>query len=357
MRYNGTQNLIDYKVTGPIIPGPYGTWQSAVASIAGGFASGVDAFPYHVEATARTKFLGKLAGNKADLGVALGELNQTLGLCGSLAKDVLDATEAAVKAGKGLPRKLAMEVLHFGKTPPKRKGQSAANYRKQVKAGRAVLNKWLEYQFGVKPLIGDIADASQALSDALLIDRVPLRMTIRGGAGYEEMSHSLAAGAFGFPQLLLAIRGNVQSRCHIAATYDIPVGTGRAFNELGLLNPASLAWELTVYSWLVDYLSNTGKWLDSLTARAGVTFVEGTITYIQKVLSMEARVLINPAHLDYQLLEPVEWQVVRLWSCGQMRRDVLTDVFPAYRPTVRNRLNATKVANVLSVLALNARIS
>lgn len=350
--------LIEREVTGSLLTGGiYPSWMGAVQAMGGGFAAAIDSFPYGVEAAARTKFLSELSGNKADLGVALGELKQTLGLCGSLAKDTLNMLESLVKMGKSLPKKVLKEVLHFG-TIQKNVGNSAKAKAKAVKVQKAILNKWLEYQFGVKPLVGDIHDAGQALSDAIFLDRVPLRFTIRKGHGVEEVSYSLKPGAVGFQQLLLQHRGRIVSRCHISATYDLPVGVGRAMNELGLANPASLAWELTQFSWLVDYLTTMGKWLESLTARTGVTFVEGSLTKVQKVLTMEARVLLNPLYPAYQSRSGNEaWVPVGLGSCGQMTRDVLTDVFPAVRPTVRNRLDATKVANVLSVLALRARLS
>jgi hypothetical protein len=352
-------NLIDYRIYGSPFPGPFGTWPLAIDSIGGGFASNVGLFPYGVESIARTKFLNELSGNRADLGVALGELKQTGQMVGSLAKDLLTGLDRAIKAGAGLKKRVVLEILHFGKMPVRRPKDSARQHARRVSKGRAVASKWLEYQFGLKPLVNDINDAGQALSDAIFVDRVPLKLTIRKGASVIERGHSSMSGAMGFSQLMLGIRGDVQSRCHISATYEIPVGTGRTMNELGLGNPASLVWELTLFSWLVDYVTTMGKWLDSLSARTGVTFLEGTITRVQKVLSIETQIWKNPFAFNYELVEGGgEWfDLGPTYLCGQMRRDVLTDVLPAYRPAVRNRLDLTKLANVLSVLATRSKLS
>jgi len=52
---------------------------------------------------------------------------------------------------------------------------------------------------------------------------------------------------------------------------------------MGLINPAEVAWELTPWSFVVDWFIPVGNFLEALTARAGVTFIDGCSAY--KVVS------------------------------------------------------------------------
>lgn len=48
------------------------------------------------------------------------------------------------------------------------------------------------------------------------------------------------------------------------------------FSSLGLINPASIAWEVMRYSFVVDWFLPIGPWLNSWTADAGWSFLSGT---------------------------------------------------------------------------------
>jgi hypothetical protein len=52
----------------------------------------------------------------------------------------------------------------------------------------------------------------------------------------------------------------------------------RTLNQLGLLNPASLVWELVPWSFVVDWFCPIGPVLNAMTAPAGLTFVTGTLS-------------------------------------------------------------------------------
>lgn len=348
---------LETKLYGPLLDaGGNSNWRDVIGGCGGTFTAFGSDFPYGIESRARTQFLSALANGKADLGVALGEIRQTGQLVASAAGGALKAIDRAVKAGRDLPKNVVREILNFGRIPPRRRGEPASGYNRRVQRERAVLQRWLEYQFGVKPLIQDIQDAGQALSDKLFVDEVPQLIHIKKGAGETSTGSHTNWSCYGTSYLLQEARADVESACHFAATYFVPLGTGRTFNELGMLNPASLAWELTLYSWLVDYLTTTGEWLESLTARTGTVFREGTMTQIQRVTNVQTRVRQNPFYPQISVSEGTEWEECGFVG-GNMVRTVLSDVLPAYRPAVHERLNLTKMANVLSVLALRARLT
>lgn len=51
---------------------------------------------------------------------------------------------------------------------------------------------------------------------------------------------------------------------------------------LGLTNPASVAWELVPFSFVVDWFAPVGDWLNALDATLGYSFLSGTRSTIRR---------------------------------------------------------------------------
>ena len=66
--------------------------------------------------------------------------------------------------------------------------------------------------------------------------------------------------------------------CHLWARLDPEWQGARAFNQLGLLNPVSLAWELVPWSFVVDWVLPIGSVLSALSAPAGLIFIDGSLS-------------------------------------------------------------------------------
>lgn len=75
-------------------------------------------------------------------------------------------------------------------------------------------------------------------------------------------------------------RGTATSkvRCKLYARIDPEWSGTRALNQLGLANPLALAWELTSLSFVVDWILPIGQVLNALTASAGLSFVNGSLS-------------------------------------------------------------------------------
>ena len=56
-----------------------------------------------------------------------------------------------------------------------------------------------------------------------------------------------------------------------------------AMQKLGVANPASLAWELLPYSFVVDWFLPIGQYLNSWTADLGLSFIGGSQTVIRRL--------------------------------------------------------------------------
>lgn len=192
-----------------------------------------------------TELLLKVGQRKVNYGEAIAEGRETVSM---LAKSASTLVKAVLAARKGQWWKV-----------PKLLGVP----RKRLRNGATASEKWLAYQYGWLPLMGDIYDS------------------------YELFKKGLTKG----PQLFSAVRnirreettsGNstfqgasikVLNKAKI--WYRISDSDLSAFHQLGLINPLEVAWAIVPFSFVVDWFLPVGNVLEALSARIGITFVDG----------------------------------------------------------------------------------
>lgn len=135
--------------------------------------------------------------------------------------------------------------------------------RKAKKVG----SLWLEYWFGWSPLISDIKGAIDVLQDLNL--QLSTTFTGSGNAVYEDVKNDpwFYRGQWWVYQRRLGATFGCKYRC------KMKIHSPNAFNanRLGLTNPATVAWELIPFSFLVDWFLPVGKFLDQYTDLVGLT--------------------------------------------------------------------------------------
>lgn len=303
-------------------------------------------FPLNVENAARTRFLTELADGRAQLGATMGEFRQTVGLTRSLSEDVVKFLTSTSRAAKRPVHDL-VGLLTTGSLP------RVSKARKGSWPGTDIINRYLEYQFGIRPTLQDIEDSGQALSYALVEDRQKLTAIVR--KGYTDRAFRTAVAVSAKDDWTVHQPVLVETSAHVSARYEIPVTATRTLNQLGLGNPASVAWELTQFSWMIDYVLGVGDWLASLTAATGTRFIEGSISRKQEVSSVGSFQV--HANDGVRLQKGFHPGIARLGG-GRFERTVLsTAVFPAVLPPLRSKLGLTQMANSLAALAQVARSS
>jgi len=133
--------------------------------------------------------------------------------------------------------------------------------------------QFLEGHFGWVPLIQDVYNAMNTLQKPnfdsqsvvghkTIHDRVDLRSEYRGG-GY----HSFGS----------ASQTNVFS-CKMRARIRISNPNAYLANQLGLVNPASIAWEAVPYSFVADWFGNVGQVLNSMSDFVGIDVLDAYTT-------------------------------------------------------------------------------
>lgn len=113
---------------------------------------------------------------------------------------------------------------------------------------------WLQYRFGIKTVVDDIEKVIDELSGRIndpVIARVSKKTKVK-----HRLSKTLASEV----KADVDINGFVRLTC----IYEVDNTFLKTMSDHGMVNPASLFWELTYMSWVVDYVIGVGEWLQAL---------------------------------------------------------------------------------------------
>jgi len=116
---------------------------------------------------------------------------------------------------------------------------------------------WLEFHFGWSPLIHDIYSGIQVLDFSPALSQT---VVARISEDYNILDYPLK----GFD------RGTVDSLVRMGCHCRVSDVAAFKANELGLLNPASVVWELIPFSFVVDWFLPVQQWLDSFSDFIGL---------------------------------------------------------------------------------------
>lgn len=175
-------------------------------------------------------------------------------------------------------RNRALQLARFTRYVRQKRFRAAATELGMAVAPRGVSikksmgNNWLEYWFGWKPLIQDIYSACDHLQQ-------PIKTHHAVGRGFNAWALRYDAPKYSPSwqhERFIGVR-----------TYsDVAVANPNLWlaNNLGLINPVSVMWELVPFSFVVDWFLNIGQVISSVTdlyglklANSGTTiFVRGT---------------------------------------------------------------------------------
>jgi len=119
---------------------------------------------------------------------------------------------------------------------------------------------WLEYVYGWRPLVQDVYTM---VSQGFKNPEIKVRASAHG-------NHTSVVEQTGPYDSRVVIRNESRVtvvQCGMLATDDAAL---QAASQYGVTNPASLAWELLPFSFVVDWFLPVGAYLERLTASAGL---------------------------------------------------------------------------------------
>jgi hypothetical protein len=205
------------------------------------------------------KVLGKMADAKTNLAVAYAEAHKTSNLILDTAKRILEAGRALKKGNlKGVARHLNISPSRVHKT-------------------------WLEYKYGWMPLLMDVHGAAEFLAQQAITRKPRFRVTAVTTRS-REVSATVDEGAVGgvppnwMSKRVLTREMSVKSTlwCELSSPHYSEL------QQLGLTNPALVAWELVPFSFVFDWFIQVGDYLTALSAFHGVTVLRGCTSTVQE---------------------------------------------------------------------------
>lgn len=142
---------------------------------------------------------------------------------------------------------------------------------------------WLEYSYGWAPLVGDI----YTVLDKPFQD--PMRRIRVSRKRDEDFTATLDRGFVYCPKNPFSANGLVftrqKQRVTVNAVVTVPGNFLSAISEWGLTSPASLAWELMPWSFIIDWFLPVGNYLEQMSlVSGGLAIREPSITrYVRNV--------------------------------------------------------------------------
>ena len=208
-------------------------------------------------ASAYDRLMTRARGSKqAQLAITLATSRQSLAMVATRASQLARAI-SAVRRGWLVD---AAEILGKGYTSRARK----------LSKRRSAADNWLELNFGWAPLYGDIHAAVEALAST----PESFRINASGKQLVQDQSWSGKYPGYkiGFDAVMLkTIRLSGQMTSVNPDTLLL--------SQLGLVNPAAVAWDLVPFSFVVDWFIPVNKFINSMTADLGITLGHGSASY------------------------------------------------------------------------------
>lgn len=249
--------IVEYRPPRPATS-PFVAVSQATTSEHYSLGQGVDKVRYDttLEAIVLNKLRSKLRNRSVNLANMLGEYKQATRLFASGAASVAIMTLAALKRD---PRILYKGYLNpYGKL---RKGQTG--YSALADIPKDVSKAWLGYVYGVKPLMSDMHDAMTELKTRT--DRNVFRIKVRASSSIDQLQQGLYNSLLNGPSVKCSVaeysRKTVFGVAEVKMRSDLLNSTLGAY---GFTNPLGVAWELTPYSFVIDWWINVGEVLESL---------------------------------------------------------------------------------------------
>lgn len=189
-------------------------------------------------------------GDSAQLGASIAEWRSTANSITSNCLQLLELARA-VKSGNVRGIKKALR----GRRKAKSRGRGASG---------EIANRWLEYSFGWKPLIEDIYNGISVLQNP-----AP-KGQIKGSATTVRQERF----SVGRERYVVSRRVSVRQK----ATVVVSNPNLYIANQMGLVDPIKIAWELVPWSFVVDWFTNLGQVLGTMSDFAGVTLTNAFTT-------------------------------------------------------------------------------
>lgn len=259
-----------------------------------------------------TECLQKAGRRSVNFGEAIGESRKTIN---HLASSVSDLVRALLAARRGRWREVA-KILRI-------------SFRR-VGSGKTLSERWLEYLYGWLPLINDIYDTAKLVKDGFASTKP---MVLRSARVLTETSEIVNTQVTG---VLTETKVESKFRCVL---YYMPSSSWvNQANQIGLINPLEVVWALMPYSFVIDWLLPVGNFLEAVSARMSIDYIDGAVSHRREE---SGTCKFVPAGL---LNEPN----VGMFAASSYYREAISNPYPSLY--VKSPFSSTHVITALALL-------
>lgn len=225
-----------------------------------------------------------------------------------------------------------------------KKGRIAAAMSKVIPQSKKELaNANLAYRYGVSPLMSDTEAAGQHIAE-LVIGFKPRRVRAVHSQSFEDI---ITEGNFKFT-----------FTTDVTVKYTILFGLDELWknqlSRLGFTSPANVTWELTPFSFVLDWFLPIGKYLSTLSAFEGLFVYDKIVKTIvvDEVIKCDCHVPGDDGVTYWNWVPEVDTDFV--WEFRQkfISRTLLSleDMPDLPKPSFRNPFSVLRLTNALSLL-------
>jgi hypothetical protein len=204
-----------------------------------------DSIDNSLKNSALIKARNALKSTDINLGVAFAERNATARLVGDTATRLFKSYR---HLRRGEIRK-AMDMLGITSARREPRGNNAPQ-------------KWLELQYGWKPLLSDVFGACDALSKRSGSD---WSVTAKGRAKSTKTVSKIYGSIFDYGSGTAVVQNSAFCRIDAVPQNEALISLA----SLGITNPLLIGWELVPFSFVVDWFIPVGSYLESIDALLG----------------------------------------------------------------------------------------
>lgn len=231
---------------------------------------------------ANAKFLSKLRDSQLNLAVDIAEAAKTRKMMSNSVRDVVRMARQCRRDALNWARaNWLVQQQRPSKERRRLRDSVPAKYRGETDPSVIMGNRWLEWQYGWKPLLSSIFGACD-------FERRKPRQSFRiqGNSKRRTIQTVITTTTYGFRTW-----NDIENSSYATVRCDYRVNNSLAndASRFTSMNPLAIAWELVPYSFVVDWFFDIGGYMQDLetSLESGLTFVRGyevsTHRYLNKV--------------------------------------------------------------------------
>lgn len=159
-------------------------------------------------------------------------------------------------------------------------------YVRLLKSPKAQAQAYLTFVYGIQPLMNDAYATATLISDGL--GKPPV-----GRVEVEVLDDSYRLpDPFGTAPQIRTFGGSVKRGVKIGHTFKVSNQEWFDLWRYGVTNPLATAWELVTLSFVIDWFTGLGNFLEGLQRPLGLTHDKGYITYFLENTFYQERVML-----------------------------------------------------------------